>query len=135
MDLRYNSRLETLSFWCCGSTVSEVLAILNQISSSNLRALNICFHDCGSIGQLTYPLENGPEALRELALIDTLLQYPNFSNLEELNVGFPRVVDSMPDFFPRTTARGLVHVRRGSEMARLARAKQDAGEVVDVMRS
>lgn len=127
MDLRYNSRLETVSFWRCGSAVIQHtgLAIFNQISSSNVRVLNICFRDDSSIGQLTYPLDNGREGVRELALIDTILQRPNFANLEELNVGFPKVVESMPDFFPRTAARGLLHVRRGSEMARLARAKEE----------
>ncbi|KZP21391.1 hypothetical protein FIBSPDRAFT_891104 [Athelia psychrophila] len=125
VDLRYNSRLETLSFWGCGAPVirHNGLDIINRVSSSNLRELNISL-DWLSIGDLNRIEHIGAESLPELAAIDTLLQHPNFSNLEGLNIGLPRVVDSMQNFFPRTSARDLLHVMCYSKMEHLGRHTQ-----------
>lgn len=132
MDLRHNTRLETLSFWRCGPPfiLCTGVAGLDQMTSSNLRELNVSFRDCNSIVELSNILEAGPEGLWEQAAIDTLLQCPTFANLERVNIGLPRAVDSMQNFLPRTAARGLLHVMSGSEMARLARAKDHVDEPV-----
>lgn len=118
IDLRYNTQLEVLSFWGCSSAIiqRQFLGLAYQASSGNLRELNISL-DRIAIRELNNMVHVGAECLPELAAIDTLLQHPNFANLERLNIGLPRVVDSMREFFPHTAARNILRLMNISEMS------------------
>lgn len=110
--MRYNNRLETLSFWGCTPSLTrrQCLALVNQVSSGNLRELNISLDSIN---------RDRPEDLQELCTIDTLLQGPAFANLDGLNVGLPEVEDSMEAFFPRAAARDLLRVLDNNAMSQL----------------
>ncbi|KZP21411.1 hypothetical protein FIBSPDRAFT_1044164 [Athelia psychrophila] len=103
IDLQYNTQLEVLTVSACTPNIirRHGLSIIDQVTSRNFRRLNISLHH----EQPVILYENQPK----LAAIDTLLQRPNFANLEELNIGLA-VVINIQEFFPRTAARDLLPV-------------------------
>ncbi|KZP07486.1 hypothetical protein FIBSPDRAFT_902013 [Athelia psychrophila] len=117
IDLRYNTRLEVLSFRDCHWSIIQrhILALAYQVSSIHLRELNISIPHL-STHKLNVMLKGGPEGLSELAGIDTLLQRSNFANLEGFNIGLRSTMDLMQEIFPHTAARNILRVMDGSEM-------------------
>lgn len=87
------------------------LDLTYQVSSSRLRELNLSIFDI-PWEEFNAVLEAGPESLPELLAIDTLLQRPNFANLESVNLELRRMA-SMQEFLPRTAARNILHFTSG----------------------
>lgn len=117
INLRYNTRLEVLSLLGCSGPIIWIngLAIIDQVSSSSFRKLNITIDsiDCERRDNI---LDNH---ILQLTAIDTHLQRPNFANFEGLNIGLPMDARSMQEFFPQTAARDLLRVMCDAEMEKL----------------
>lgn len=125
LELQFNTSLEMLTFANCTCITLErnTLAMLGQVSSNRFRLLNI------SVGVVAEALDRHRS---RFAAVDTILQNANFSNLEALTIGLPKVdpeyLNLIEDYFPRTTARGLVSVMDGFDMARQVRQGRGACE-------
>ncbi|KAF7969161.1 hypothetical protein HWV62_28212 [Athelia sp. TMB] len=96
IDLRSFAKLETLTLWDC--TPVMVHAIVEQISSRDIQELNI---DASKMNM-------GDESMRILAVVDNIVQRPNFAHLKGLNIlGGTDVVQAS---FPRSAARGIFQI-------------------------
>ncbi|KAF7968388.1 hypothetical protein HWV62_30661 [Athelia sp. TMB] len=114
IDLRSFTRLETLTLWDC--TPVMVHAIVEQISSRGIQELNI---DASKMNM------GEDSSMRILAVVDNIIQYPNFAHLEELNIlGGTDVVQGS---FPRSAARGIFRIVDRGGMGRLRRFRETGG--------
>lgn len=130
VDLHNNTALEVLTLSRCTILTCwrNTLALLDQVSSSRFRELNISFYTS------VYDLKHLLSTYRsQFTALDTHLQKPTFSTLEALTIGLP---DDYPDslitmeaIFPRTAARGLVRVMDTVAMERLVTSGKGAVRV------
>lgn len=107
INLEFNTHLETLTLWgrvphICG------LAFISQLSSSNIKEINIDIRTDLRISN------------EEFVAIDTILQRPNFTHLDSLNLRGEEIPDGwLQATLPRCAARGIAHLVKHKELIRL----------------
>lgn len=117
INLQYSTQLEVLTLSRCTESIIQRngLAIIDQVTSSHFRELNISIlsHEMHIDSLLA-------ETRPHLSAVDVCLQHANFANLERLLIGLPSgVVNPLHKFFPLTAARNLVRVTSIGEMMEL----------------